>query len=348
MSSQPLAKTMNPTGPHKAVLITGGAGFIGSHLVDLCLSRDYRVVVLDALTYAASFENLRDASHHPCFAFVEGDICNQALVRSLLERHLIDQVYHLAAESHVNNSISGPEPFIRTNVDGTFRLLEASRDYWYERQRPSSFRFVHVSTDEVFGDLGPDEPPFDELTPYSPSSPYSASKAASDHLARAWGRTFGLPVIVTNCSNNFGPRQHHEKLMPTMVRAAISGRQLPVYGDGSNVRDWLYVTDHCAGLLLAGERGRVGESYCIGGGTEVTNLTLVRRICTLLDELQPRPDGRSYEEQIAFVTDRPGHDRRYAIDCSKARTQLGYAPQHSLETALRATINSLIHPAIYA
>jgi dTDP-glucose 4,6-dehydratase len=323
------------------LLVTGGAGFIGSHLTDLALARGHRVVVLDALTYAGSLDNLEAARRQPGFTFVKGDIGDRALVEELLAAHGVHRVFHLAAESHVDNSITGPEPFLRTNVDGTFRLLEACRAVWERRSRPDGFRFVHVSTDEVFGDLGPDDPPFHEATPYRPSSPYSASKAASDLFARAWFRTFGLPVVVTNCSNNFGPRQHAEKLIPTMIRCALAGHPLPVYGDGRNVRDWLYVGDHCRGLLLAGERGMPGETYCLGGGTELPNIELVRLICAHLDDIRPQPDGRSYADQIAFVTDRPGHDRRYAIDGAKARRTLGYEAETSLAEGLRETIRSV-------
>jgi dTDP-glucose 4,6-dehydratase len=327
------------------LLITGGAGFIGSHLADLALARGHRVVVLDALTYAGSLGNLEAARRQPGFTFVKGDIGDRALVADLLAAHQVGRVFHLAAESHVDNSITGPEPFLRTNVDGTFQLLEACPTAWERGDRQDGFRFVHVSTDEVFGDLGPDDPPFDETTPYRPSSPYSASKAASDLFARAWFRTFGLPVVVTNCSNNFGPRQHGEKLIPTMIRCALAGRPLPVYGDGRNVRDWLYVNDHCRGLLLAGESGQPGETYCLGGGTELPNIELVRLICTSLDALRPRPDERSYAEQIAFVTDRPGHDRRYAIDGAKAQTHLGYKAETSLAEGLRETIRSFVADA---
>src|SRR3954454_6911009 len=327
------------------LLVTGGAGFIGSHLTDLALAHGHRVVVLDALTYAGSLDNLEAARRQPGFTFVKGDIGDRALVEELLASHGVHRVFHLAAESHVDNSIAGPEPFLRTNVDGTFRLLEACRAVWEKRGRPDGFLFVHVSTDEVFGDLGPDDPPFHEATPYRPSSPYSASKAASDLFARAWFRTFGLPVVVTNCSNNFGPRQHAEKLIPTMIRCALAGNPLPVYGDGRNVRDWLYVGDHCRGLLLAGERGTPGETYCLGGGTELQNIALVRLICAHLDDVRPRPDGAPHADQIAFVTDRPGHDRRYAIDGAKAQLSLGYTTETSLAQGLRVTIRSIVQDA---
>jgi len=329
----------------KNLLITGGAGFIGSHLVDLALEKGHRVVVLDKLTYAGNQENLAQAANQKNFHFVKGDINDRALVTSLLEEHKIDTVFHLAAESHVDKSISGPQAFIETNILGSFTMLEASLGFWLKNEKPSDFRFIHVSTDEVYGQLGPNDAPFCETTPYMPSSPYSASKAASDHLARAWHHTYGLPVIITNCSNNFGPRQHREKLIPTIVATALAGKQIPVYGDGSNIRDWLYVADHAKGLLAAAEKGKLGESYCFGGDNELTNLTIVHQICGLLDKLQPRADKQSYSKQIAFVPDRPGHDWRYAIDFSKASQALGFKPGEAFEQQLETTIISFLDGA---
>lgn len=319
------------------VLVTGGAGFIGSSLVRILLDNDYNVTVLDALTYAGSLENLSGLEGNKKFTFVKGDIINQALVYELLNKHQCNTIFHLAAESHVDNSISGPSAFIETNVTGTFSMLEAARAHWNKTGKPDSFRFIHVSTDEVFGQLAVDDDPFNEQTPYSPNSPYSASKAASDHLARAWQHTYGLPVIVTNCSNNFGPRQHKEKLIPTVIRTALSGQDIPVYGNGQNIRDWLFVDDHSRGLILASQKGTPGKSYCLGGGTELQNIELVRSICKTLDTSHPRTDGKSYETQITFVKDRPGHDWRYAIDCTYAEKELGYKPLQDFGTALRNT-----------
>lgn len=322
---------------NKNVLVTGGAGFIGSSLVRILLEDGYNVVVLDALTYAGSLENLAEIEKNKNYTFIKGNINDQQLVLDILNTHQCGTVYHLAAESHVDNSISGPRAFIETNVTGTLSMLEASREYWTQKDRPDSFRFIHVSTDEVFGQLTADAPAFNEETPYQPNSPYSASKAASDHLANAWSHTYRLPVIITNCSNNFGPRQHKEKLIPTVIRTALGGQNIPVYGNGKNIRDWLFVDDHSRGLILAAHKGKPGQSYCLGGGTELQNIDLVRSICITLDELHPRADKKSYQNQITFVEDRPGHDWRYAIDCTYAEKELGYKPLHDFKTALNNT-----------
>ena len=324
---------------HKKILITGGCGFIGSNLVRMALKKGYVVVNLDKLTYAGNRESLSDVEDHPCYTFVQGDICDRPLIQQILKQHRPAGILHLAAESHVDRSIDGPEEFIQTNVVGTHRLLSAALDFWKSLPEPGkgSFRFLHVSTDEVFGSLGPDGF-FNESTPYDPRSPYSASKASSDHLVRAYGHTYGLPVLVTNCSNNYGPYQFPEKLIPLVINSAIRNKPLPVYGDGGNVRDWLYVEDHCCALLEVFERGKPGETYAIGGHSEKTNLQVVRSICSILDELHPRFDGKSYAEQITFVPDRPGHDRRYAIDASKIAAEIGWKPRISFEQGLRQTV----------
>ncbi len=323
----------------KGLLITGGCGFIGSNLVRMALADGYRVVNIDALTYAGNRSSLADLEGHPRYTFIKGDIKNAPLLRDALEGHSPDSVMHLAAESHVDRSISAPEDFILTNVLGTFRLLEASRRYFLSLndEGGSAFRFLHVSTDEVFGSLGP-EGRFDEETPYDPRSPYSASKASSDHLVRAYFHTYGLPAVITNCSNNYGPRQFPEKLIPHMILTALAGKSLPLYGDGGNVRDWLHVDDHCRALLTALERGVPGETYVIGGDSERTNLAIVEEICAILDRKRPRPDGKPYREQITFVEDRPGHDRRYAIDAAKIGRELGWKPVETFEHGLDSTV----------
>ncbi len=323
----------------KTILITGGCGFIGSNLVRLALKKGYIVVNLDKLTYAGNPDSLSDVEAHPGYTFVQGDICDHALVLRLLEEHRPAGILHLAAESHVDRSIDGPEEFIQTNIVGTHRLLAAALTYWKSLPEPekASFRFLHVSTDEVFGSLGP-EGFFDESTPYDPRSPYSASKASSDHLVRAYGHTYGLPTLLTNCSNNYGPYQFPEKLIPLVINSAIRNKLLPVYGDGGNVRDWLYVEDHCEALLKVLEAGKQGETYALGGHSEKTNMQIVRSICAILDELHPRDDGISYAEQISFVPDRPGHDRRYAIDASKIDTDLSWKPQTPFDDGLRQTV----------
>jgi dTDP-glucose 4,6-dehydratase len=323
------------------VLVTGGAGFIGSNFVRYLLQQEpqVRVVNLDALTYAGSLENLRDLPDPQRYTFAHGDICDREPVDRLLVQHTIDTIVHLAAESHVDRSITGPAAFIETNITGTFALLEAARQAWLTGGRGrDDVRFHHVSTDEVFGSLGPDDPPFSETTPYAPSSPYSASKAASDHLVRAYGHTYGLPVTISNCSNNYGPYQFPEKLIPLTILNALSGKPLPIYGDGRQVRDWLYVIDHCEAILLVLRHGRAGQTYNVGGGNQPTNLQVVRQICELLDHQFPSSPHRPHQKLIQFVADRPGHDRRYAMDITKIRGELGWEPRHSLEAGLRRTI----------
>jgi dTDP-glucose 4,6-dehydratase len=324
------------------ILVTGGAGFIGSALCrHLVRSGGYRVVNFDKLTYAGNLDSLKEIEGSPDYCFVQGDIGDQAAVRELLSAEAIDIVMHLAAESHVDRSIDGPEAFIDTNIVGTFRLLNASLDHWrgLPDERKARFRFHHVSTDEVFGDLPLDEGIFTEETPYAPSSPYSASKAASDHLVRAWHETYGLPVVLSNCSNNYGPYHFPEKLIPLVILNALEGRTLPVYGKGENVRDWLHVEDHVRALELVATRGAVGESYNVGGRAERTNLGVVETICDLLDARRPLEGGRSRRSLIAFVTDRPGHDRRYAIDPSKVERELGWQALESFESGIAGTID---------
>ena len=323
------------------VLVTGGAGFIGANFVLDWLARGHGTVVnLDKLTYAGNRDNLAGAAGNPRHIFAEGDIGDAALVGRLLAEHRPGAIVNFAAESHVDRSIHGPDDFIATNIVGTYRLLECARSYLQtlNAAEQAAFRFLHVSTDEVFGSLQGGDPAFTEAHPYQPNSPYSASKAAADHLVRAWRHTYGLPLLVTNCSNNYGPYQFPEKLIPLMIHHALAGKPLPVYGDGRQRRDWLYVVDHCAAIRLVLERGRVGETYNIGGGEDRENLVIVNTLCEILDAERPRADRRSYREQIAFVADRPGHDRRYAIDSAKIRRELGWAPAETFETGLRKTV----------
>ena len=317
------------------LLVTGGAGFIGSALVRRAIAAGHAVVNLDALTYAACLDNVASVADHPDYAFVEADIRDRAALDAVLATHRPDAIMHLAAESHVDRSIDGPGTFIETNITGTYTLLEAARAWWQRQGRPETFRFHHVSTDEVFGSLGP-EGKFTEDTPYDPRSPYSASKAASDHLVRAWHETYGLPVVLSNCSNNYGPYHFPEKLVPVVILNALAGQPIPVYGAGENVRDWLYVEDHAEALLTVVTRGQVGRSYNIGGENEARNIDLVRMICAILDRKRPR--NRPYSEQIAFVTDRPGHDLRYAIDPRRMRAELGWRPSVTLEQGLERTV----------
>ena len=330
---------MSSDGHHKTILVTGGAGFIGSAVVRRLVAEGrHRVVTLDALTYAGHRESLAEVEGTPNYRFVHLDILDAGGVSALLAEERPDAVMHLAAESHVDRSIDDPEAFVRTNVLGTQRLLEAVRRHLADREPAAAerFRFLHVSTDEVYGSLGPDDPPFTERSAYRPRSPYAASKAAADHLARAYRHTYGLPVIVTNCSNNFGPYQYPEKLIPLTVLKALAGEPVPVYGDGSNVRDWLYVEDHVSGLLAALERGRPGETYLIGGGNERSNLEVVRTVLGALNELAPAE--RDHRQLIAFVSDRPGHDFRYAVDAGKARNELGWRAQRGFDEAMRDTV----------
>ena len=317
------------------ILVTGGAGFIGSAVVRRAIAQGHEVINLDALTYAACLENVAEVSDNPRYVFEEVNIRDYAALNKVFETHNPDAVMHLAAESHVDRSIDGPSDFIETNITGTFNMLEAARAHWARHGKPDSFRFHHISTDEVYGSLG-ETGMFTEDTPYDPRSPYSASKAASDHLVRAWGETYGLPVLVTNCSNNYGPYHFPEKLIPVVIIKALAGDPIPVYGDGMNIRDWLYVEDHADALLTVLGQGVLGRTYNIGGENEATNIDLVRMICAELDRLRPKDTG--YTDQITFVTDRPGHDRRYAIDPERIRTELGWRPSVTLEEGLSRTV----------
>ncbi|MCL2657949.1 MAG: dTDP-glucose 4,6-dehydratase [Betaproteobacteria bacterium] len=322
------------------ILVTGGAGFIGGNFVqDWIAATGEPVVNLDKLTYAGNLETLALLADDARHIFVHGDICDRALVDSLFAAHKPRAVVHFAAESHVDRSIHGPGEFVRTNVEGTFTLLEAARAYWngLDAEAKAGFRFHHISTDEVYGSLGPHDPPFSETNNYEPNSPYSASKAASDHLVRAWFHTYGLPVLTTNCSNNYGPYHFPEKLIPLMIVNALAGKPLPIYGDGQQIRDWLYVKDHCSAIRTVLTRGTPGETYNVGGWNEKPNLEIVHTVCALLDELKPDPAG-SYVRLITYVTDRPGHDRRYAIDARKLERELGWRPAETFETGIRKTV----------
>lgn len=325
-----------------SILVTGGAGFIGSNFVLDRVERGVETVVnLDLLTYAGNRGNLDAIDGHPRHAFVHGDIRDGKLVAELLDRHRPSAIVNFAAESHVDRSIHGPDAFVSTNIVGTFTLLEAARIYWQslDDEGKAAFRFLQVSTDEVFGALRPGEPPFRETSPYAPNSPYAASKAGADHLVRAYHRTYGLPTLTTHCSNNYGPYQFPEKLIPLMITNALAGKPLPIYGDGRQVRDWLHVKDHCAAILRVLEAGSPGETYAIGGDAEMTNLALVETICGLLNELRPRADGGDYKSQISFTRDRPGHDRRYAIDASRIKSELGWRPAESFASGIVKTID---------
>ncbi len=318
------------------ILTTGGAGFIGSAVVRLAIQRGKHVINLDALTYAGCLDNVASVAKSPLYTFEHADIRDPLALEQIFEHHQPDVIMHLAAESHVDRSIDGPGNFIETNIIGTYNMLEAARSYWIRQGNPDSFRFHHISTDEVYGSLGTSGL-FTEETPYNPRSPYSASKASSDHLVRAWHSTYGLPIVLTNCSNNYGPYQYPEKLIPVIILNALSGKPLPIYGDGSNIRDWLCVEDHADALLLVLEKGRNGSSYNIGGENEWTNLKIVRLLCSILDDLKPKPNG-SYSEQITFVTDRPGHDARYAIDAKHIRDELEWRPSVTIEEGLLKTV----------
>ncbi len=323
------------------ILVTGGAGFIGANFVlDWLRKSDEPVLNLDKLTYAGNMESLREIEGDPRHVFTCGDIGDGGLIARLLRTHRPRAVVNFAAESHVDRSIHGPEAFIQTNIIGTFRLLEAVRSYWsgLDETAMAEFSFLHVSTDEVYGSLGPNDPPFTESHRVEPNSPYSASKASSDHLVRAYHHTYGLPVLTTNCSNNYGPFHFPEKLIPLVIHNALAGRPLPIYGDGRQVRDWLYVTDHCAAIRRVLEAGQPGETYNIGGNNEKQNLEVVRTLCAVLDELQPRDDGVSYSAQITFVKDRAGHDRRYAVDATRIKSELGWTPAETFETGIRKTV----------
>lgn len=332
----------------KTVLVTGGAGFIGSAVCRLLIeSGHYTVINLDALTYAGNLASLKTIEDNPHYHFVQANICDQARIATILEQHTPDFVMHLAAESHVDRSIDGPSAFVETNVVGTVRLLEAVTDYWrgLKATKKEAFRFHHVSTDEVFGDLPFDSGIFTEETSYKPSSPYSASKAASDHFVKAWHHTYGLPVVMSNCSNNYGPYHFPEKLIPLVILNALDEKPLPVYGKGENIRDWLFVKDHARALETIMTRGQVGQSYNVGGNSEQTNLQVVEKICAILDKKRPRAAGKTYADLIRFVTDRPGHDRRYAIDASKIKTDLGWEPTVTFEKGLEDTIDWYLNNA---
>ena len=327
----------------KNILVTGGAGFIGANFVPYFIENnsDYHLVNLDLLTYAGNLDNVKEVVNHSRYTFVQGDICDRNFIEKLFQKYQFHDVIHFAAESHVDNSISGPEAFIKTNVLGTFNLLDTARKLWMSapNQYNAGFetsRFHHVSTDEVYGTLG-ETGLFEETTPYAPNSPYSASKAGSDMIVRSYFHTYGMNVVTTNCSNNYGPKQHDEKLIPTIIRKAISGENIPIYGDGKNVRDWLYVLDHCKGIELAFKKGKAGETYNIGGRNERNNLYIVDKVCSILDEMKPKASG-SYKEQITFVKDRPGHDLRYAIDATKIETELGWKADENFESGIIKTV----------
>ncbi|MCE3255424.1 MAG: dTDP-glucose 4,6-dehydratase [Rickettsiaceae bacterium] len=324
----------------KKLLVTGGCGFIGSCFVLRQIKDGNLVVNLDNLTYAANPKNLSDVENHQNYHFVKGDISDQKLVSEILQKFNIDTLVNFAAESHVDNSIANPGAFIQTNINGTFSLLSAALNYWQnlDEKKQKDFRFVHISTDEVYGSLTLEDPKFNENNKYQPNSPYSASKAASDHLVRAWNETYKLPTIITNCSNNFGARQHAEKLIPKVISSCLTGKDIPIYGNGKNIRDWIYVEDHCFGIKLAITKGKIGENYCFGGDAERQNIDIAKQICAILDQLKPKADGTSYSSQIKFVEDRKGHDFRYAIDSSKAKKELGFKLEGSFEEKLKDTV----------
>lgn len=329
----------------KTVIVTGGAGFIGSNFIPYLVNNfeNLHVINLDKLTYAGDVTNLDELKDHPRYSFVQGDICNRELVSNLFQEYDVQGVYHFAAESHVDNSIKNPGAFIETNITGTFNLLDCAFKYWMNgpQNKKAGYedcRFLHVSTDEVYGTLG-ETGLFTENTSYAPNSPYSASKASSDFIVRSYFHTYGLNVVTTNCSNNYGPKQHKEKLIPTIIRKCLAGEPIPIYGNGENIRDWLYVLDHCKGIKLAFDKGKTGETYNIGGRNERTNIDICKAICTILDEKQPRKDGKSYQDQIAYVTDRPGHDFRYAIDATKIENNLGWRADENFDSGIVKTID---------
>ena len=325
------------------ILVTGGAGFIGSNFIQYLQKNHPQIKItnLDLLTYAGSLENLKDLPRPENHYFVEGDVCNQPLVESLLSDHEIDTIVHFAAESHVDRSLKGPGAFVQTNIVGTFSLLEAARKVWLEnyQQKSEQVRFHHISTDEVYGSLEPEDPAFEESTPYDPNSPYAASKASSDHLVRSYAHSFGLPITISNCSNNYGPFQFPEKLIPLMILNALTGKPLPIYGDGMQIRDWLYVEDHCEAIWTIIQNGQVGESYNIGGGNQPANIEIVKTICAILDEKDLETGHKPHEKLITYVTDRPGHDRRYAMNIQKIQSELGWAPKHNLAAGLKKTVD---------
>ena len=323
------------------IIVTGAAGFIGSNFsLNWLTHTEEKVIALDKLTYAGNLENLKSVEANANYEFAQGDIGDSTLIGKLLQEHQPRAIINFAAESHVDRSIHGPDDFMETNILGTYRLLEEARSFFntLSEEGQKKFRFLHVSTDEVYGTLSPTDPAFKETNQYQPNSPYSASKAASDHLVRAWHHTYGLPVLTTNCSNNYGPYHFPEKLIPLCILKALQGQDLPIYGDGQQIRDWLYVVDHCKGIETVLDKGKIGETYNIGGWNEKTNLEVVHTLCDLLDELKPREDGKSYREQITFVKDRPGHDRRYAIDATKISKELGWKPEETFETGIRKTV----------
>jgi dTDP-glucose 4,6-dehydratase len=332
------------------ILVTGAAGFIGSNFVlDWFAQSTEDVVSLDLLTYAGNLENLSSLNNNPQHHFIKGNIGDRELVSQLLQKHQVRAVVNFAAESHVDRSISGPGDFIETNIVGTYHLLESVRGYWndLDERAKKDFRFLHVSTDEVYGSLSKTDPAFSETNRYEPNSPYSASKAASDHLVRAWHHTYGLPVVTTNCSNNYGPYHFPEKLIPLCILNALNGKPLPIYGDGQQVRDWLYVKDHCSAIRTVLDKGRLGETYNVGGWNEKANLDVVKTLCAILDELKPKADGTKYESQIAYVKDRPGHDRRYAIDATKLEKELGWKPEETFETGIRKTVEWYLNNQVW-
>lgn len=328
------------------IVITGGAGFIGSALIRYIIKNtNHHVVNVDKLTYAANLEALQDVAQSNRYQFVQADICDASSMADIFTDYQPDAVMHLAAESHVDRSIAGSQEFIETNINGTHVLLSCAKDYWEAKNKPTDFRFVHVSTDEVYGSLDPSHAKFTEQTPYAPNSPYSASKAASDHLVRAWFETYGLPTLITHCSNNYGPWQNTEKLIPLMITFALEGKDLPIYGTGENIRDWIYVDDHAGALLAVLEQGEIGQTYNMGGNNEIKNIDIVKTICGHLDNMHPRPDGKSYTEQITFVNDRLGHDFRYAIDNGKISHDLNWHPQETFQEGLLKTIQWYIDKA---